>query len=99
MFSHASHRSYRALARYKELDFVPVYTPSCSSHFSSVEHLWSALKLYVVRYLGQLSLRKRKLTQEDLTAIIDIAFENISIEARWNLCFSNRSEIFSILNK
>ena len=98
MFSHVSHRSYRALDRYDELGFVPIFTPSCSSHFSSVEHLWSGLKLCVTKILGQLSLQRRKVTSYDLTAAIDVAFGRISLEARYHLCFSNRNDINSMLS-
>ena len=83
VFSHASHRSRRALAKYDELGFIPIYTPSCSSHYSSVEHLWSALKLHTINFFGQLSLQKVKLTNEDLSAAIDVAFSRIGLEARY----------------
>lgn len=66
-----------------------------ASYLSSVEHLWSTFKLRIVRKLAQLSLRRETiaLTIEQLHACIDTSFEEINLDTRNALIYSNRSEL------
>ena len=42
--NHAGHRSKESIKMMEQLGFVPLWLPSYSSYFNSVEYLWSLLK-------------------------------------------------------
>lgn len=44
--NHPGHRSKASLRLMQDLNFVPLWLPSYSSYFNSVEHLWALLKAH-----------------------------------------------------
>ena len=94
--NHASHHTKAGLWKMQKLGFQPLFIPSCSSWFSSVETLWAVMKVNVRRHLSVKALRTtHAITMDDLRECIKLGFEDITEQQRLNLVKANHKDLLS----
>ena len=70
-----------------DLNIVPLWIPSYSSYFNSVEHLWALLKCHFSKLM---CIQKTHLTAEQFWDLVRQTIPMVSEESAANLCFANR---------
>lgn len=83
------------------LEFVPVFLPSCSSYYSSVERLWGCMKVHTRRHLGTLALTRKvdKIVIQDLRDCIQKGFDDVTPEQRRNLVKANYKDMLKAIEE
>ena len=94
--NHVGHRSKKSLKVMKELDFVPLFLPSYSSYFNSVEHLWALLKQHFKKLL---CVQNTHLTYVQFKALVRKTLPLVSEEKAGNICYANRKYLCEQLQK
>ena len=94
--NHPGHRSKASTRLMEDLNFVPLWLPSYSSYFNSVEHLWALLKLHFRKLM---CVQKTHLTYEQFRGLVRKTLPMVNEEAAHNLCFANRRYLCEQLQK